>query len=92
MPFVIICTDKSGQGSLRADNRSAHLDYLETHRDRILMAGPLLGEDGQSPVGSLLIMDFDQVTQARDFATGDPYAKAGLFDRVEIKAWRKVLP
>ncbi len=92
MPFAIICTDKSGQGSLRADNRPAHLDYLESHRDRILMAGPLLGEDGQSPVGSLLIMDFDELTQAHAFAAGDPYAKAGPFDRVEIKAWRKVLP
>ncbi len=92
MPFAIICTDKSGQGSLRADNRPAHLDYLETHRDRILMAGPLLGEDGQSPVGSLVILDFDLLTQAQDFAAEDPYAKAGLFECVEIKAWRKVLP
>jgi uncharacterized protein YciI len=42
--------------------------------------------------GSLLILDFADRTEAQAFADGDPYAKAGLFERVEIRPWRKVLP
>ncbi len=54
--------------------------------------GPLLSEDGERPVGSLLIMAFDDQGQARAFAEGDPYAQAGLFESVTIRPFRKVLP
>jgi len=29
---------------------------------------------------------------AEAFAQADPYARAGLFERVDILAWRQVLP
>ena len=28
---------------------------------------------------------------AEDWAANDPYAKAGLFDSVEIRAWKQVI-
>jgi uncharacterized protein YciI len=37
--------------------------------------------------GSLLILDVPDRTAAEGWAAGDPYAKAGLFGRVEIRAW-----
>ena len=40
--------------------------------------------------GSLLIMDFPDRAGAEAFAADDPYNKAGLFQSVEIKAWKKV--
>ncbi len=43
-------------------------------------------------MGSLLIMAFDDQGQARAFAEGDPYARAGLFESVTIRPFRKVLP
>ena len=92
MQFAIVCLDKPDHGHLRAENRPAHLDYLNAILGHILLAGPFLSEDGERPVGSLLIMEFDEQDQARAFAEGDPYARAGLFESVTIRPFRKVLP
>ena len=92
MHVAIVCLDKPDHGAVRAENRPAHLDYLKNHEPQILAAGPLLSDDGTAPVGSLLVMEFDDLDEARRFAEGDPYAKAGLFKVVNICPWRKVFP
>ena len=43
MYFVISCVDKPGQPGLRQDNRPEHLDYLGSHAERIVAAGPPRG-------------------------------------------------
>ncbi len=91
MYFVISCIDKPGQPELRQSNRPDHLDYLKDFEDKILSAGPTLDDDG-NPNGSLLIMEFDDISSAKAFADGDPYAKAGVFESTSIKAWKKVFP
>lgn len=91
MYFVISCTDKPGQPERRQANRDDHLEYLAGHADRILVAGPTLADD-DVPNGSVLIMDFEDLAAARAFADGDPYNKAGVFETVAIKPWRKVFP
>jgi len=92
MHFAIICIDKPGSGEVRTNTRPAHLEYLEKHRPQILVTGPMLTEDGETPNGSLLILDFADLAAAKAFAAGDPYNQAGLFESVTIKAWRKVFP
>ena len=37
-------------------------------------------------------MEFDDMAQAQAFADNDPYAKAGVFESVSIKPWKKVYP
>jgi uncharacterized protein YciI len=91
MHFVISCIDKPGQPGLRQDNRSDHIDYLESHIEQIVAAGPTLGDD-DAPNGSVLVMEFDDLGAAQEFADGDPYAKAGVFGSVSIKPWKKVFP
>jgi uncharacterized protein YciI len=92
MFFMFHCTDKAGAADVRAANRAEHLAYLETLGGRLFVAGPLLTEDGQGMVGSLLIVDCADAAEAEAFAKNDPYAKAGLFERVEIRPWRRVFP
>lgn len=92
MHFAIVCLDKPDSAALRADNRPAHLDYLKAHADQVVVAGPLLSDDAERPVGSLLVMEFADAEAAQDFARGDPCNKAGLFKTVSICPWRKVLP
>ena len=91
MHFVISCTDKPGQPDLRPSKRGEHIEYLKSHADKIVAAGPTLGE-GDVPNGSLLIMDFEDVQAAQAFAEGDPYSKAGVFESVGITPWKKVFP
>lgn len=89
--FAIHCIDKPDSLELRLANRPAHLEHALSVGDRLLVAGPLLDLEGQ-PIGSLLIIDFDDRKDAMAFAAADPYALAGLFASVAVTAWRKALP
>ena len=91
MYFSIVGTDKPGRGALRAKTRPAHADYLKPHVGRMLAAGPLLDDSG-NPIGSLLIVDFPDRAAAEEFITNDPYTRAGLFESVVVRAWKKILP
>lgn len=90
--FSITCLDKPGHAQVRADNRPAHLDYARRFKDQFLVGGPLLSEDGTAMVGSQLIIDLPDLAAARDWAANDPYARAGLFESVQIRPFRKVIP
>lgn len=91
MLYALICIDKPGEGlALRQQNREKHLGYLRDMGDRIKSAGPFVGEDG-SPCGSLIILEAETLDEARSIASGDPYAQAGVFERVDIYPWKWVL-
>jgi len=91
MYFVISCVDKADHGHVRAANRDDHLAYLNAHREQVVTAGPTTTEDGSAMTGSVLVMEFEDRAAAEAFAAGDPYKKAGLFERVDIKPWKKVI-
>lgn len=93
MLFAIICTDKPDGADIRAKTRPEHLAYLNAHSTHIYCAGPTLSDDDTGAMnGSVLLMDFADLTQARAFAENDPYAKAGLFENVAVRPWKKVFP
>ena len=92
MQFAVYCLDKPGHTQVRADNRPAHVDFLTKHNDHIILAGPMLSDDGQSMIGSLLVMDFADRAALDRFLADDPYAKAGLFQSVAVKSFRKSFP
>jgi len=92
MIFAISCIDKADSTDVRMSNRDDHLAYLRAHDDQIIAAGPYLSDDGNVMRGSLLLMEFPDRHAAETFAAGDPFAKAGLFERVTIRPWRKSLP
>ena len=89
MRVAVVCTDKPGALTVRSENRAAHLDYVKA-TGVVEMAGPFL-DDAGNMTGSLIILDVADVQAARDWAAGDPYAKAGLFASVDIRAWKKVI-
>jgi len=91
MLFSIVCVDKPNSVQLRMDTRPAHVEHLKAHADRLLLAGPNLAEDGETPIGSLLVFQADSEADAKAFADADPYTQAGLFESVTIKGFRKVM-
>lgn len=91
MLFMIRCVDKPDSARLRQDVRPEHIEYIQTFKDAVHAAGPLLN-DADEPVGSLLLMDFADRAEAESFAAGDPYNKAGLFAEIDIKGWKQVIP
>lgn len=92
MLYSFYCLDKAGSLDIRLSNRPEHLVYLEGLGARLVTAGPLTSEDGQTPLGSLLVIDCADRADAEAVAAGDPYAKAGLFESVAIRPWRQVFP
>ncbi len=93
MLFSIICTDKPGEGlELRMKNRPDHLAFLAKLGDRLKLAGPFMNDAGTKPRGSLVIIEAKDIDEARKIAAGDPYAVAGVFENVEIRAFKWLLP
>ncbi|UZD90749.1 YciI family protein [Cognatishimia activa] len=89
MRFALIAKDKPGALEIRKANRDAHVAYLKA-TEAVEMAGPFLNEDGNM-CGSLIILEFADITEAQAWAAEDPYKKADLFQSVEIIAWNKVI-
>ncbi|GGB17733.1 YciI family protein [Allosediminivita pacifica] len=89
MLVALIAKDKPGALQTRKDNREAHLAYIE-ETGAVSQAGPLLDADEQM-IGSLVVLDVADMAAAQAWADGDPYAKAGLFESVELLPWKKVI-
>jgi uncharacterized protein YciI len=90
MPFAIFALDRPDSGSLRADNRPAHLEHLDRYAAKLLAGGAVLADDAATPVGSLIVFDSEDRTEVEAFIAADPFSKAGLFESVSIYPWRKV--
>jgi uncharacterized protein YciI len=89
MRFALIAKDNPGALEIRKANRDAHVAFLKS-TEAVEMAGPFLDDDGNM-CGSLIVLEFDNISQAQDWAANDPYKKADLFQSVEIIAWNKVI-
>lgn len=89
MRIALIAIDKPNAQQLRLDSREAHLAYV-ADTGVVELAGPFLDEDGNM-AGSLLILSVDTMADAESWAESDPYAKAGLFESVNLRAWKKVI-
>ncbi|WFS00465.1 YciI-like protein [Rhizobium tumorigenes] len=91
MLFAFLCTDKPDHLHVRMDTRPAHVEHLNKLNDEgtLKMAGPFLGPD-EKPCGSLVIVEAASLADAQALADADPYAKAGLFESVEVKPFNWV--
>jgi uncharacterized protein len=87
--FALICDDKPGALELRKATRAAHLDYIAA-TGAVAQAGPFLDAAGD-PCGSLVILDVADLGAAEAWAAQDPYARAGLFARVELRPWMRTV-
>lgn len=89
MRFALMTKDKPGALQTRLENREAHLAYI-AETGVVEMAGPVLDTDGEM-CGSLIVLEVDDLAAAQAWADNDPYAKAGLFSDVTLRAWKKVI-
>ena len=75
---------------LRLATRVEHLAFLDKHAAQVKLGGPFL-DAAEKPVGSLLLIDCADEAAARALLAEDPYAQAGLFERVELRPWKRVV-
>lgn len=99
MWYAISGEDMPNSLEKRLAARPAHLDRLQVLQSegRLLLAGPFPAIDSLDPgpagfTGSLIVAEFDSLESARVWADTDPYVAAGVYSRVSVKPFRKVLP
>lgn len=99
MYYAIISEDVKDSLEKRKAARPAHLKRLNQMvlQKRILLAGPHPAIDSEDPgdagfTGSLIVAEFDSLEQAQAWANDDPYVAAGVYRKVTVKPFKKVLP
>jgi uncharacterized protein YciI len=90
MQFILIAHDRADGLPIRKQTRPDHIAYLTEIAGNIVFGGPLLDDDG-TPCGSTIIYEVPDRAMAETLVANDPYSRAGLFDRVEIRAFRTVV-
>ena len=99
MLYAIIGEDRAGTLDQRMAARPAHLERLQALQAeaRLILAGPCPAIDSPDPgsagfSGSIIIAEFASLEAARAWADADPYVAAGVYARVDVRPFRKVLP
>jgi uncharacterized protein YciI len=97
--YAIIAEDVPGSLEKRLAARPAHVERLKAlaAEGRLVIAGPHPLIDAEDPgpagfTGSLVVAEFGSRELALAWASADPYVAAGVYARVSVKPFRKVLP
>ncbi len=99
MLYMIHGEDRAGSLEQRLAVRPAHLDRLQALQaaGRLVLAGPCPAIDSPDPgpagfSGSLIVAEFDSLSAAQAWANADPYVAAGVYAKVNVRPFKKVLP
>ena len=99
MWYAIMSQDVEDSRAGRAAARPDHVMRLKAMADegRLLTAGPHPTIDAEDPgeagyTGSLVIVDFPSLEDAKAWADADPYIAAGVYEKVIVKPFKPVLP
>ena len=99
MLYAIISQDIKNSLEKRMVARQDHVARLNQLKDegRLILAGPHPAIDNNEPgeagfTGSLVVAEFEDLKDARDWADADPYVAAGVYSSVVVKTFKKVLP
>jgi uncharacterized protein YciI len=92
MLFAFHLLDRADAGDLRARVRPEHKAYLGQVAQQIAFAGPLLADDGQTMLGSLLVIDFADRAAAQAWLQQEPFTRAGLYATSQVHAFANLWP
>jgi uncharacterized protein YciI len=92
MFFVLHAFDKAGALEARLTHYDAHKAFLadtSAHNILIVMSGPLVGDDGKTMIGSLMIVEAADRASVEAFNRADPFHAAGIWEKVHITGFVK---
>ncbi|MCW3838336.1 YciI family protein [Sphingomonas canadensis] len=87
MPHYLVEYRELGNPAGREALRGDHIAYRKGFGTAMPLTGPLLGDDDQ-PVGSVVIIEAADATEAASLANGDPYVAAGVVELVSVRRYR----
>lgn len=83
--YVFQGLDKPGALELRKATRQSHLDWIGAQAPRVKIGGPMLADDGATPVGSMLVVEAETLDAAKALFAQDPYALARLWASTSVR-------
>jgi uncharacterized protein YciI len=91
MEFFCYHRDRPGSVVLRNQLLEAHWSYMDQYGTEMIARGPTLTSDGDTPTGSVHIVDLPDPAAARAFAFDEPNYQAGVYRDVLLRRWRNTL-
>lgn len=87
MHFALVAYDRPNSVARRLEIRPEHLKHLDALGDQLVLAGPFLNDAGEG-VGSIVVVEAENLDEARTLFGRDPFVTQGLFDSITIKPWK----
>jgi uncharacterized protein YciI len=91
MEFFCYHRDRPGSVALREELLEEHWSYMDRYATEMIARGPTLAGDGDTPTGSVHIVDLPTSAAARAFAFNEPNYQAGVYRDVLLRRWRNTL-
>ncbi|MET9822912.1 MULTISPECIES: YciI family protein [Streptomyces] len=91
MDFLCYHRDRPGSMTLRDELLEEHWSYMDRYAKEMIARGPTLADDGDTPTGSVHIVDLPDPAAARAFAFDEPNYQAGVYRDVLLRRWRNML-
>ncbi|MBO2460504.1 YciI family protein [Actinomadura violacea] len=91
MEFFCYHRDRRDSLELRYELLEEHWSYMDGYAAEMIARGPTLAEDGETPTGSVHIVDLPDSSAARAFAFDEPGYQAGAYRDVMLRRWHNTL-
>jgi uncharacterized protein len=91
MEFFCYHRDRPGSVKLRNELLEDHWSYMDGYATKMIARGPTFASDGDTPTGSVHIVDLPDPAAARAFAFDEPNYQAGVYRDVLLRRWRNML-
>jgi hypothetical protein len=89
--FFCYHRDRLGSAPLREKLLEEHWSYMDRYATTMIARGPTFASDGDTPTGSVHILDLPDPATARAFAFDEPNFQAGVYRDVLLRRWRNTL-
>ncbi|CCK25212.1 YCII-related protein [Streptomyces davaonensis JCM 4913] len=91
MEYFCYHRDRPDSLGLREELLEAHWSYMDQYAAEMIARGPTFAADGDTPTGSVHILDLPDAATARAFAFDEPNYQAGVYRDVLLRRWRNLL-
>ncbi|MGW7196636.1 YciI family protein [Streptomyces chryseus] len=91
MEFFCYHRDRPDSVALRHELLEKHWSYMDAYAKEMIARGPTLTSDGETPTGSVHLVDLPDPAAARAFAFDEPGYQAGVYRDVVVRRWRNTL-
>src|SRR3712207_2872418 len=89
MRFVALFRDDPAAEWVRKNHDLEHFDYLDAHKDSIVIAGGLRPAPGEWFCGGLWVLEVETREEVIRLIEDDPYFKRGLRTGYDLFTWGK---